>query len=67
MLIKEFKTTYKNASLQLAQTRELTEGERASLWATKDACLMVLSLLAKDAKGEVESVHKEIDYALGST
>jgi hypothetical protein len=67
ILIKEFKTTYKNASLRLAQTRELTEGERASLWATKDACLMVLSLLAKDAKGEVESVHKEIDYALGST
>lgn len=67
LLIKEFKTTYKNASLRLAQTRELTEAERASLWATKDACLMVLSLLAKDAKGEVESVHKEIDYALGST
>ncbi len=67
MLIKEFKTTYKNASLRLAQTRNLTEGERATLWATKDACLMVLSLLAKDAKGEVESVYKEIDYALGST
>lgn len=67
MLIKEFKVTYKNASLRLAQTRALTEAERASLWATKDACLMVLSLLAKDAKNEVESVHKEIDYALNST
>lgn len=67
MLIAEFKTTYKNASLRLAQTRGLTEAERASLWATKDACLMVLSLLAKDAKSEVESVQKEITYALGST
>lgn len=67
MLIAEFKTTYKNASLRLAQTRALTEAERASLWATKDACLMVLSLLAKDARGEVESVHKEVEFALGST
>lgn len=67
MLIKEFKTTYKNASLELAQTRDLSESKRMSLWATKDACLMVLSLLAKDAKNEIESVEKEIDYALNST
>lgn len=67
MLITEFKTTYKNASLRLAQTRVLTDAERSTLWATKDACLMVLSLLARDARGEVESVHKEIEFALGST
>lgn len=67
MLIKQFKLTYKNASLQLAQARKLTEAERATLWATKDACLMVLSLIAKDAKAEIESIEKEIDHALSST
>lgn len=66
-LIKEFKTTYKEASIKLGTDRRLTEFQRDALWATKDACLMVLSLLAKDAKGEVESVHKEIEFALSST
>lgn len=67
LLVLEFKLAYKNASLRLAESRTLSEAERASLWAIKDACLMVLSLLAQDAKGEVESIQKEIDHALSST
>lgn len=67
MLIKEFRVTYKDASIQLAESRNLTEAQRVMLWATKDACLMVLSLMAKDAKGEISSIQKEIDYALSST
>lgn len=67
MLIAKFKETYKDASIKLSTDRRLTEFQRDALWASKDACLMVLSLLAKDAKGEVESVHKEIEFALGST
>lgn len=66
-LIKQFKVTYKNASLQLANTRNLSEDQRKTLWATKDACLMVLNLLAKDAKMEIENVEKAIDHALSST
>lgn len=66
-LIKQFKVTYKNASLQLAESRSLTEDQRKTLWATKDACLIVLDFLAKDAKSEIESVYKEIEHALSST
>lgn len=66
-LIKQFKTVYKNASLQLAESRNLTIEQRHTLWATKDACLIVLDLMAKDSKAEIESVHKAIDHALSST
>lgn len=66
-LITKFKVVYKDASLQLAESRNLTEEQRYTLWATKDACLIVLDLLAKDVKSEIESVHKAIDHALSST
>jgi hypothetical protein len=66
-LIKQFKITYKNASLQLAESRNLTDEQRKTLWATKDACLIVLDLLAKDTKNEIENVQKAIDHALSST
>ncbi len=66
-LIKQFRATYKDASLQLAQTRDLSEAKRITLWATKDACLIVLDLLSKDAKTEILNIEKEIDHALAST
>jgi len=67
ILVKEFRSTYKDASLRLAETRTLTEAERASLWATKDASLMVISIMSRDAKSEIEIVHKEVERALSST
>ncbi len=67
LLLAEFKTVYKEASCRLAETRVLTDAERATLWAKKDACLMVISLMARDAKGEIASVQQEIDRALSST
>ncbi len=67
MLLAEFKATYKDASVQLGTDRRLTEFQRDALWAKKDACLMAISLMAKDAKNEIESVHKEVERALSST
>jgi ferric iron reductase protein FhuF len=67
MLIKQFREMYKDASMQLAENRHLTEEQRESLWAKKDAALVVLGLLSRDAERELESVHKEISYALNST
>lgn len=64
LLVKQFRVMYQEASLQLAERRELTSEQRASLWAKKDAALVVLDIISRDVRREIETVHKEIDYAL---
>jgi hypothetical protein len=64
ILIKQFRDMYKDASMQLAENRHLTETQRQSLWNKKDAALVVLGLLSRDAERELETIHKEIKYAI---
>jgi len=64
MLIKQFREIYKDASMILAEKRDVTEAQRQSLWAKKDAALVVLGLLSRDAEREIETIHKEINYAI---
>jgi hypothetical protein len=63
-IVKQAKETYKDISLQLASNRTLTDAQRNSLWAKQDACLFLLSLIEKDAKGALEQIHREIRAAL---
>lgn len=58
---------YKDHALTLATNRNLTESERASLWAKQDACLFILSITDKDAKGALESITREITRAINAT
>lgn len=61
------KEAYKNFAMALAERRDLTNEQRASLWAKQDACLFILSLTNKDAKSELESVLREIRQHLAVT
>lgn len=65
-IIKKAKEVYKDMSLILALNRTLTEEKRFSLWAKQDACLFLLSLCDKDAKNELENIHKEIKAAISA-
>ncbi len=67
MLIRPFRDLYRDASLQLAENRDLTEAQRCSLWAKKDAALIVLDIIARDAESELVYIHKELNRALSST
>lgn len=66
-LLKEAKETYRDIGIILANNRELTEKERYSFWGRQDACLFLLSLMAKDAKGTLEQIQKEIKIAFNAT
>lgn len=55
---------YKDFGLQLANNRELSDRQRMALWAKQDAALFLLSLIATDASGIVESIEKDIRTAL---
>lgn len=63
-ILREVKSAYQDASVQLALTRDLTEAQRNRLYATQDACLFMINIMAKDAKSTLEQLQKEIRYAV---
>ena len=63
-ILREVKSAYQDASVQLALTRNLTEAQRNKLYATQDACLFIINIMAKDAKSMLEQLQKEIRYAI---
>lgn len=66
LIVSETREAYKNHALQLATSRTLTEAQRQSLFAKQDACLFLLNLIEKDAKGTLEQIHREIRAALNA-
>jgi hypothetical protein len=66
ILIKQFREMYSEAAMQLAERRDLTTAQRESLWAKQDAALVMLDLISRDAKSEIESIHKQLNHALRS-
>lgn len=67
VIILQVRKAYKEISLNLAVNRGLTEAQRMSSWAKQDACLFLLGLAEKDAKGTLEQVTKEIKTALNAS
>lgn len=61
------RSTYRDAAVVLAQNRQLTDAERAALWAKQDAALWLLSITDKDAKGAIAQIKREIHTALNAT
>lgn len=63
----KMKDEYRDFALQLASNRALTDEQRRSIWARQDACMFILSLTEKDAKGELERIEREIRRAVSMT
>ncbi len=63
-ILQEVKSAYQDASVQLALTRDLTEIQRNKLYATQDACMFIIGIMAKDAKSTLEQLQKEIRFAV---
>ena len=63
-ILQEVRKSYQDASMQLALNRSLTEEQRNKLFATQDACLFMINIMAKDAKSSLEQLQKEIRYAV---
>ena len=66
-IARQVKVSYVDISLMLARNRDLTERQRYELWGKQDACLFILSLIEKDAKGKIQSIQNEIKKALNAT
>lgn len=66
-LLKEVKQHYKDFTLLLIHERNLTQEARLSIWAKQDACMFLIKLMDKDAKGTVEQIRKEINTAINAT
>lgn len=59
-IARKVKEVYVEASLQLVNTRLLNEQAKGKLYATQDACIVILSLIERDAKSELESLQNDI-------
>ncbi len=65
-VVRQLKESYKDFGFLLATNRELTDVQRASLWAKQDAAVWLLSLVDPDAKGIVDAIQSEIRTALAA-
>lgn len=63
-IMKQAKESYRDLAMQLMTNRNLTETERASIYAKQDACLWIIALVAKDAKALIKQIETEIKKAL---
>lgn len=63
-IVAKVKEAYKNFSMQLINDRTLTQEQRNSIYAKQDAMLWIMSMIVKDAKSELETIHSEIKSAL---
>jgi hypothetical protein len=63
-IIARAKESYKTISMQLILNRELSERDRFSIYAKQDAITWLISLVAKDAKNELETIQNQIKAAL---
>lgn len=58
------RTGYKDICITLFSQEEISESKRLELFAKKKACIWLASLLARDTKGELESIHSTIKSML---
>lgn len=61
------RVSYLEATKSLALNRNLTDNDRASLWAKQDAALWLLSITEKDTKSAIAQIRRDIDRALNAT
>lgn len=64
---QKMKAEYKEFGLILSTNRTLTEEQRKAIWAKQDACMFILSLTDRDAKGAITQIKNEIKKAISAT
>lgn len=64
LIVSKARETYKDAAVQLASDRKMSEQTRQSLWAQQDACLLLISWASGDPKKVIEEVKGMAAYAL---
>lgn len=63
-IVQRVKESYRDNAIILIRKRDLTETQRASLWAKQDAAIWILSLTEVDAKGAIEAIQNQIKKSL---
>lgn len=63
-ILEQAKTAYRDFAMTIMAGRDLTDAQRASLFAKQDAALWLISLIDKDTKGAVKQILTEIRRAL---
>lgn len=64
MVLGMVRTVYKDICITLYSEDEMPESKRIELIAKKKACIWMASLLSKDTKSELESIHGTIKSML---
>lgn len=63
----QLRKTYTDASLTLANERNLPESKRLAIFAQKDAALWLLSIINRDIDSELATLQNTIRQALNAT
>lgn len=66
-IAQKARDTYKDIAITLAENRALTEEQRKTLYAKQDACMFMLSLTDRDARGTLENVLRDVRHAINVT
>lgn len=67
LLLAQFRDTYKDIALTLAEARDLTEQQRLTFYAQQDACLLMLSMFGGDARKELDEIRADIRKKINAT
>lgn len=63
-IVIQAKQSYRDNAARLMTDRTLSEQERMSIWAKQDAIVYLMSLVDKDARGDLEFIQRAIKTAL---
>lgn len=66
-VLNQARNAYKDMAMLLITRRDMTEAERLSLFARQDACVFIIKLLGRDARGELDQLQAEIRKELNAT
>jgi len=63
-ILRKFNQEYVSASMMLATGKQLTDSERVSLFAKKDACSLIFEIMNGDAKSQIKQLNREISQKI---
>jgi len=63
-ILTRFNQEYLSASMVLATGKHLTDSERASLFAKKDACSLIFEVMGGDASNQIKQLNREISQQI---
>lgn len=66
-IVSQARQSYVDLSVTLVRNRDLTDTQRASIYARQDAMKWLLTLSSTDAQGEIKRIEADIRKALNAT